>query len=413
MEAREQGLWRGGNEENFVKLVKELEHGEVEEEAGEGLGNEGDVGEVVNEEASDNTQNVLIHQLSWQQLQQTLLQNNLLPPPISRSRTARGFSGLPFSETPALEGALRGTIHCPDTDPRMEEVLSSMLAFWNEPRGMRDDVAGHARFDNNNKNSNPSSKQVYNETHPHPFLPKPLPPLSSNNSSQNLRNRRYLTFEPDTGGWNNLRMSLENLIVLAAVSGRTLVLPPDQIMYLLESRAGDPRRGRSYADFFNLTENTELLRRVPIITSKKFLAIEGKEGGLIPIVNYNETFQSHLWSITEECEERKKSDVYCEDLYDHYRQYGKLASVSAEPPYENCFIFDIDVFTHGEEYIPHLSEEIQNRIRNFCKDRVPVFYSREMHDAPVWHFETMDFRYRLLIHYYAFILFTDPLVSEL
>jgi hypothetical protein len=44
---------------------------------------------------------------------------------------------------------------------------------------------------------------------------------------------RYLTFEYDQGGWNNVRMGLECFIVLAHAMGRTLVVPPQQHLYLL------------------------------------------------------------------------------------------------------------------------------------------------------------------------------------
>jgi GDP-fucose protein O-fucosyltransferase len=37
---------------------------------------------------------------------------------------------------------------------------------------------------------------------------------------------KYLTFEPDEGGWNNIRMSMETATTLAHAMGRTLVLPP-------------------------------------------------------------------------------------------------------------------------------------------------------------------------------------------
>ena len=39
---------------------------------------------------------------------------------------------------------------------------------------------------------------------------------------------QYLTFEPDNGGWNNIRMGMETILALAFAMGRTLVLPPEK-----------------------------------------------------------------------------------------------------------------------------------------------------------------------------------------
>lgn len=36
---------------------------------------------------------------------------------------------------------------------------------------------------------------------------------------------RYLAFEPDHGGWNNIRMAMETALVMSHAMGRTLVLP--------------------------------------------------------------------------------------------------------------------------------------------------------------------------------------------
>jgi hypothetical protein len=38
---------------------------------------------------------------------------------------------------------------------------------------------------------------------------------------------QYLTFEPDFGGWNNIRMAMETVVALAFAMGRTLVLVRD------------------------------------------------------------------------------------------------------------------------------------------------------------------------------------------
>ena len=336
---------------------------------------------------------------SWSKLQQTLLQNNLFPNPISRTHTARGFSGLPSHQTPALDGALRGTIHCPDTDPQINELLSSMMVFWNEPRGTRDDLAQYYYQDKNG------------EQQQHPFVPKPLDNFHSMDIK--VKRRRYLTFEPDTGGWNNLRISFENVLTLAALSGRTLVLPPEQAMYLLDAKKGDERHGhRQYTDYFNMTDNSEFLRRVPIISAEEFLSFEGGDDGFVPLKEYNQTKKQHLLEIAKSCEQRKKSSEFCEDLYEHYLAHGQLAPLRAEPPPDNCFVFDKNVFLWGNEYIPKLSVDVQSRIKTFCNTRRPVYYNKTMHDAPVWHFETMNLQTRLLVHSYALIFFTDPMIGN-
>ena len=72
-----------------------------------------------------------------------------------------------------------------------------------------------------------------------------------------LHHDRYLTFEYDNGGWNNVRMSLECLIVVAHATGRTLVIPPQQHLYLLGKTHQDPHDTKphdemGFEDFFDI-----------------------------------------------------------------------------------------------------------------------------------------------------------------
>ncbi len=101
---------------------------------------------------------------------------------------ARGVSGLPMDQTPALIGAKRGHITC-DADV-------DQLAYWNEPQGTQD-IEFKSPF------AKPTEKT------------------------------KYITFEPDRGGWNNIRMNLEFIFIFAAATGRTIVLPPDVPLYLM------------------------------------------------------------------------------------------------------------------------------------------------------------------------------------
>ena len=65
-----------------------------------------------------------------------------------------------------------------------------------------------------------------------------LSPLAFNSES------KYLTFEYDQAGWNNVRLVFENAVILAAAMGRTLVIPPTVNLN---------RMGRSgFEDYYNL-----------------------------------------------------------------------------------------------------------------------------------------------------------------
>ena len=105
-----------------------------------------------------------------------------------------------------------------------------------------------------------------------------------------------MTFEPDQGGWNNIRMQMETVFVFAAATGRTLVLPPEQPMYLLNKDAKD--NFHSFMDFFPLSE---LGSRMDIISMEEFLTREGLSGYLGPPPPKNRT----NWQIGRaSCRER-------------------------------------------------------------------------------------------------------------
>ena len=205
------------------------------------------------------------------------------------------------------------------------------------------------------------------------------------------------------------------MALLAAVSGRTLVMPPEQYLYLLNAnQIGDKRRGkREIGDYYNLTDNLNLMKHVPIISAEDFLKLEGGDDGLMPLKAYNETWRQHLQAVSRSCEERKMSNVYCEDLYDHYAAHGLLGAVTSKAHHANCLIFDENVFLHGNDYISQLSPDMQKRIKKFCgSKRSPIYYNKTMHDAPVWHFETRDMDHRLLAHFYLMLFWTDPKIGN-
>lgn len=78
----------------------------------------------------------------------------------------------------------------------------------------------------------------------------------------------------DEGGWNNIRMQMELVLVFALATGRTLVLPPDQPMYLLNQGKGHQKE-HSFADFFPFEH---IRQRLPVISMEEFMATEGVTG---------------------------------------------------------------------------------------------------------------------------------------
>jgi len=230
--------------------------------------------------------------------------NDQYRPTPEELKLARGVSGLPFEKTPALIGAKRGHIQC--------NVDVNDLAYWNNPQGTRDqEFVTHFQ--------NPTD--------------------------------RYLTFEPDPGGWNNIRMSMEVIFVLAAATGRTLVLPPRAPMYLL----GDgTQNARSFANFFPLDD--ELRKKVNVITMEEFLVQQGGR-----LLGLNESAIEELRPVADICVHQppEKDKRSCEVLFPILREKGFQPQMEAE---HHCLVFDNDVFDNGG----NLTADKQERVNKFC-----------------------------------------------
>lgn len=112
------------------------------------------------------------------------------------------------------DGSKRGHIKC-------GEDVDSFVSYWNDPRSVDDLVF-----------LSPFSKA----------------PLREDRASTSDDPTRYLSFEPDCGGFNNIRMEFEVMVVLAAATGRTLILPPDYPVYLLSKDKQSRHKGLQ--DFF-------------------------------------------------------------------------------------------------------------------------------------------------------------------
>ena len=268
----------------------------------------------------------------------------------TQRKLARGVSGRPPHETPALIGGSRGHIEC--------DVNVDSLAYWNAPQGKRD-----VEFTS-------------------PFGIKDT--------------IKYISFSPDHGGWNNVRMSMEIIFVIAAASGRTLVLPPEINLYLLAKTNDEGEQHHSFADFFPLYIK-EFQHIVPVISMEEFLKREGGPNGRIPIP---EEKRDLILGASKYCEVREKAPRSCMKVFDFLIESGHSPSFRAQ---DYCVIFDHDVYT-GKQ----ISSDNLASTKAFCGDRNVTFWNEDFVDPVLIHFRADDRQYRLLTHFYAMIHFTDP-----
>jgi len=215
-------------------------------------------------------------------------------------------------------------------------------------------------------------------------------PITPHHDEHHLK---YLTFQYDQGGWNNIRMGMEIVIVCGHAMGRTLVSPPQQKLYLLGKAHYDEKQKRqvrapafSFADFFDL----DLLashQGFHVTTMDDFLTREGVTGklhGVLPPRNESSLWGQSLWAYLSEVADVKPS---------WSGKYLAMPRTSAD--------LDRDpkqVFSH-----PAMAK----RMAAFGGKRSPVYYNKAMRDAKLIHFPAGG-GHRLLQHWYAFTFFADP-----
>ena len=217
---------------------------------------------------------------------------------------------------------------------------------------------------------------------------------------------RYLTFEPDVGGWNNVRMSFETMVIFAHASGRTLVLPPDQNMYLLNKGAAKSRKF-GFADFYPLEGLRQAVPGFKMMTMDAFLEQETKPGGRLAECaaraprNVRELEKKELWEWLRPCTVkptwRPLKDCV---VFGEYAAEG-----SAFGTKEACERFpapDGAAEAAGGRH-PYSTCE-------FCDGRRAWAYDANATIADAWlnHFPSAPkLGFRMFTHWYTFMHFTD------
>lgn len=212
-------------------------------------------------------------------------------------------------------------------------------------------------------------------------------------------NVKYVTFEPDVGGWNNIRMQMEIVLVFAYATGRILVLPPDQPMYLLNAGKGH-QKAHSFADFFPFDY---IRKRLPVITMEEFMQREAITGHLFR-PSENQPYyppKNRTVFLGTEREERLA-------MWDYLR------NVSSCPLYQCMKEFlvipvgpgvNVSTFSNAKEY--------EEKATVFAAGRSAKYYDEELQTQKVIHFISKPgLGYRLLEHFYTFMHFEDDEIDR-
>jgi len=228
---------------------------------------------------------------------------------------------------------------------------------------------------------------------------------------------RFLTFEPDHGGWNNIRMGMETALVLAHSMGRTLVLPPAQRFYLLNKSDSPQKNTFDFGDFFHLDSIAVEHDGLNVITSEEFLHRLGKTGQLKNV----HTNQPEIWDENNYSPESVKTYLQRVGVNPQWDPMECVAAMPAtqgpdaitvlEEAYNNIF-----KNTKGKP-LPKLEDfdgnptavdaTIEERMREAMVDRTKICtYDEALQKAKVIHFPVQKGT-RLLTHFYAFVFFAD------
>lgn len=233
----------------------------------------------------------------------------------------------------------------------------------------------------------------------------------------------YLTFEPDHGGWNNIRMAMETILALAFAMGRTLVLPPEKQLYLLSEKKHaqhgvEQKTEFSFADFFHMDSIHQEHEGLDIITMDEFLKREGMTGNFVSAKNNKVVFPPGL-----QTDFKGKPEAVFRWLREH------ALNVVWKP--DDCLaVFPADESQAAEDDTKATFKQMLKdnpQFEDFVGKPVPVdaptldrlkesragrsemcLYNHEMQSAPVLHFPVdHDMKARLLVNPYQFLFFQD------
>jgi len=238
---------------------------------------------------------------------------------------------------------------------------------------------------------------------------------------------RFLTFEPDSAGWNNIRMAMETALVMSHAMGRTLVLPPEQKIYLLQNGKNSEKKDFGFNDFFHLDAISVEHKGFKVITMEEFLVREAMQGKMVEYGTNTTSYPPNKQTSWD--------GAHTKPLFDYLRKIGNtphwepwdcaLAIPSSTEPDAveelKTTLQSIMDGSYGKPK-PTLQEFNSNptpvdapmaeRMREMVADKKGedvqklCLYDKPLQEAKLIHIKSSDGA-RLLTHFYAFIFFAD------
>jgi hypothetical protein len=193
-------------------------------------------------------------------------------------------------------------------------------------------------------------------------------------------------------------MSMEIVFILAAITGRILILPPDQPMYLLRNDSSNKRRG--LAGFFDM-EGKSFKKRVNVITMEKFIEREGMPGGQFMTTP---TEYEELATLSREgCD---KKAISCGKIHEYLVKHGISPNITAT--HHQCLVVD-DGYYHNNR-----KPDNATSAKEFCSsgNRKMVYLTPELNEPQLLYIQAGKPATRMLAHYYGYIHFTDPALGN-